>query len=38
LKYHTISLKEQVHVAAWPPLHAFDEASGGLFGMSAEGE
>jgi nitrilase len=37
LKYHTISLREQVHVAAWPPLHAFDEKSGGLFGMSAEG-
>jgi nitrilase len=37
LKYHTISLKEQIHVAAWPPIHKFDEGSEGLYSMSAEG-
>ncbi|KAJ4378656.1 hypothetical protein N0V86_005526 [Didymella sp. IMI 355093] len=25
LKYHTISLREEVHVAAWPPVHAHVE-------------
>jgi nitrilase len=38
LKYHTISLHEQIHVAAWPPLHGFDEGGEGLFGMSADGK
>jgi nitrilase len=38
LKYHTISLREQIHVAAWPPLHAFVEAGEGLYGMSADGK
>lgn len=37
LKYHTMSLREQIHVAAWPPLHPFDENGGGLCSMSAEG-
>lgn len=37
LKYHTISLREEIHVAAWPPLIPFVEGSQGLFGMSAEG-
>jgi nitrilase len=38
LKYHTMSLREQVHVASWPPLHAFEEGSQGLYSMSADGE
>jgi nitrilase len=38
LKYHTISLREQIHVAAWPPIHHFEEGSAGLFSMSAEGK
>ncbi|KAH7393067.1 cyanide hydratase/nitrilase-like protein [Pyrenochaeta sp. MPI-SDFR-AT-0127] len=37
LKYHTTSLREQIHVAAWPPIHPFPEGSEGLFSMSAEG-
>ncbi|KAI8943584.1 hypothetical protein NX059_001578 [Plenodomus lindquistii] len=37
LKYHTMSLREQIHVAAWPPIHAFPEGSEGLYSMSAEG-
>ncbi|KAF2855093.1 cyanide hydratase/nitrilase-like protein [Plenodomus tracheiphilus IPT5] len=37
LKYHTTSLREQIHVAAWPPIHAFVEGSEGLYSMSAEG-
>jgi hypothetical protein len=37
LKYHTTSLREQIHVAAWPPIHPFEEGSEGLFSMSAEG-
>lgn len=38
LKYHTISLREQIHVAAWPPIHKFEEESQGLYSMSAEGK
>jgi nitrilase len=38
LKYHTISLREEVHVAGWPPLHAHTEDNQGLFSMSADGE
>lgn len=38
LKYHTISLREEVHVAAWPPLHPHTEDNAGLFSMTAEGE
>ncbi|KAJ4401716.1 hypothetical protein N0V91_007757 [Didymella pomorum] len=37
LKYHTISLREEVHVAGWPPLHAHTEDNQGLFSMSADG-
>lgn len=37
LKYHTISLREQIHVAAWPPVHPHTEGSEGLFSMSADG-
>ncbi|KAJ4369880.1 hypothetical protein N0V83_005644 [Neocucurbitaria cava] len=37
VKYHTASLREEVHVAAWPPLHKFEEGSQGLFSMSADG-
>ncbi|KAF2129157.1 cyanide hydratase/nitrilase-like protein [Dothidotthia symphoricarpi CBS 119687] len=37
LKYHTMSLREQIHVAAWPPLHAFSEGSEGLYSMTADG-
>jgi nitrilase len=36
LKYHTMSLKEEIHVAAWPPIHPHDGGSG-LFSMSTEG-
>lgn len=38
LKYHTISLREEIHVSAWPPLITFDPEGQGLYGMSAEGE
>jgi nitrilase len=38
LKYHTISLREQIHVASWPPIHPFEEGSKGLFSMSADGK
>jgi nitrilase len=37
LKYHTISLREEVHVAAWPPVHAHTEESQALFSMTADG-
>ncbi|KAH8716944.1 cyanide hydratase/nitrilase-like protein [Phaeosphaeriaceae sp. PMI808] len=37
VKYHTTSLREQIHVAAWPPVHAFEEGSEGLYSMTAEG-
>jgi predicted amidohydrolase len=37
LKYHTMSLREQIHVAAWPPIHPFEEGSQGLYSMTAEG-
>jgi nitrilase len=38
LKYHTISLREQIHVAAWPPIHPFDEGSGALYSLSSDGK
>jgi predicted amidohydrolase len=38
LKYHTISLREEIHVAAWPPLHPHVEGSESLFSMSADGK
>lgn len=37
LKYHTISQREQIHVAAWPPIMPFDAQGEVLFSMSAEG-
>ncbi|KAJ4336931.1 hypothetical protein N0V95_008480 [Ascochyta clinopodiicola] len=37
LKYHTISLREEIHVSAWPPLHPHEEGSQGLFSMTADG-
>ncbi|PSN68107.1 carbon-nitrogen hydrolase [Corynespora cassiicola Philippines] len=37
LKYHTAGLGEEVHVAAWPPVPAFEEGGQELFSMSAEG-
>ncbi|PYI11080.1 aliphatic nitrilase [Aspergillus sclerotiicarbonarius CBS 121057] len=36
LKYHTYSQREQIHVAAWPPLFP-DNNDGSLFSMSSEG-
>ena len=38
LKYHTTSLREEIHVSAWPPIHPFEEGSQGLFSMSADGK
>lgn len=38
LKFHTISLREQIHVAAWPPLHPHTDENPGLYSMTAEGE
>jgi nitrilase len=38
LKYHTMSLREQIHVAAWPPLHPHQEGAESLYSMSADGE
>lgn len=38
LKYHTISLREQIHVAAWPPIHPFDETNGALYSLSSDGK
>ena len=37
LKYFMITQKENIHVAAWPPLDAFIEGSPGLWSMSTEG-
>jgi nitrilase len=37
LKYHTMSLREQIHVAAWPPIHPHKEGGEVLFSMTAEG-
>ncbi|KAL4923882.1 carbon-nitrogen hydrolase family protein [Aspergillus undulatus] len=38
LKYHTIAQREQIHVAAWPPLYEHKMSGGeGLFSMSREG-
>ncbi|KAL3454438.1 carbon-nitrogen hydrolase [Aspergillus insuetus] len=36
LKYHTISQREAIHVAAWPPVSGF-EGSAAPWSMSAEG-
>ncbi|KAF2463597.1 carbon-nitrogen hydrolase [Lindgomyces ingoldianus] len=36
LKYHTMSLREQIHVAAWPPLYPHEGVET-HFAMSAEG-
>ena len=36
LKYHTMSLNEEIHVAAWPPIHPHDGGNG-LYSMSSEG-
>ncbi|PWY95921.1 aliphatic nitrilase [Aspergillus sclerotioniger CBS 115572] len=36
LKYHTYSQREQIHVAAWPPLFP-DNDDGNLFSISSEG-
>jgi predicted amidohydrolase len=38
LKYHTISLREEIHVAAWPPLHPHSDEKEGLFSMTADGK
>lgn len=39
LKYHTTGLREQVHVAAWPPVQKFPGVeSEGLWSMSADGK
>ena len=38
LKYHTLAQKEQIHVAAWPPLYPFVEGSPGFWSMTADGE
>lgn len=37
LKYNTFLQKEQVHIAAWPPLDPFTEGSPGFWSMSEEG-
>lgn len=36
LKYHTYAQREQIHVAAWPPLHPYP-GEGALYSMSKEG-
>lgn len=36
LKYHTYSQREQIHVAAWPPL--FNHGGNELWSMSREGQ
>ena len=38
LKQYTLSQREQIHVAAWPPLDNFIEGSPGFWSMSAEGK
>lgn len=38
LKYHMYAQKEQIHVAAWPPLFRCDGGGKGLWSMSREGE
>jgi predicted amidohydrolase len=38
LKYHNISQKEQIHVAAWPPLHPFDPQGEALYPFTADGK
>ncbi|KAK6222288.1 Carbon-nitrogen hydrolase [Pestalotiopsis sp. IQ-011] len=37
LKYHMYAQKEQIHVAAWPPLFRCDGGGKGLWSMSREG-
>ncbi|KAL4811314.1 carbon-nitrogen hydrolase [Aspergillus unguis] len=36
LKYHTYSLREQIHVGAWPPVAKYSD-DGNLFSLSQEG-
>lgn len=36
LKYHTITLDEEVHVAAWPPLYEH-KGGAGLWSISRQG-
>jgi predicted amidohydrolase len=38
VKYHTMSLREEIHVAAWPPLGPFQQGSEALFSMTADGK
>jgi predicted amidohydrolase len=38
LKYHTYSQREQIHVAAWPPLFDDDDGGEGLYSMSRSGK
>ncbi|PYI17054.1 aliphatic nitrilase [Aspergillus japonicus CBS 114.51] len=37
LKYHTYAQREQIHVAAWPPLFDADDQEECLYSMSREG-
>ncbi|RAH74037.1 carbon-nitrogen hydrolase family protein [Aspergillus aculeatinus CBS 121060] len=37
LKYHTYAQREQIHVAAWPPLFEADNKEECLYSMSREG-
>ncbi|KAI4171870.1 MAG: hypothetical protein LQ343_003947 [Gyalolechia ehrenbergii] len=37
LKFHQFSQGEQIHVAAWPALHDFEEGSPGFWSMSTDG-
>ncbi|KAH7033732.1 aliphatic nitrilase [Microdochium trichocladiopsis] len=37
LKYHTYTQREQIHVAAWPPLYSAAQDQDGLWSMGAEG-
>jgi nitrilase len=36
LKYHTVSLREEIHVAACPPIHPFSKEKEVLYSMTAE--
>lgn len=37
LKYHTMSLNEEIHVAGWPPLFKNPTDGSGLWSMSSDG-
>ncbi|KAL8937066.1 MAG: hypothetical protein Q9216_004615 [Gyalolechia sp. 2 TL-2023] len=37
LKFHQFSQGEQIHVAAWPALHDFEESSPGFWSMTTQG-